>query len=91
MNLVSPVLTIAEVSDETVYGAQTPQPLFMLKRVKFNDGSVGSLIRLRFTDADRVLISKGADILIGQSHNDILPPMPLSVKLAMPGVRPELE
>jgi hypothetical protein len=90
MNSVSPVLTAIQKLDEQVYGDKDPEnTLFLLTRVGFDDGSVGTLVRLRFTPEERELISKGADLLIGQSNGKLMPPVPISAKLAMPGEYPK--
>ena len=90
MNSVSPVLTATEKPDEQMYADKDPKhPLFLLTRVGFDDGCVGTLVRLRFTPEDRELIAKGADLLIGQSNGRLMPPVPISAKLAMPGEYPK--
>ena len=45
------------------------------------------MVRFRFSEKDRELIAKGADLILGQPHNGSM--MPMSVQLAMPGEYPQ--
>lgn len=90
MDSVSPVLTECEVSAERVIalGQEEYYPI-IVARVSFEGGGIGSLTRFRFTDAERELIAKGADLILGQPHHG--PMMPVSLQLAMPGEYPKGE
>ena len=54
MDSISPVLTEAEVSAEQVValGQEEYFPI-IVARVIFSGGSIGSLVRFRFSDAER--------------------------------------
>ncbi len=88
MDSISPVLTDAEVSAEQVIalGQKEFFPI-VVARIVFEDGSIGSLTRFRFTAAERELIAAGADLILGQPHHG--PMMPVSLQLAMPGEYPK--
>jgi hypothetical protein len=93
MDSVSPVLTEAEVEAEQVVALDQKEyyPIIVV-RVTWNDKdgnleSVSSLVRFRFTDAERELIAAGADLILGQPHHG--PMMPMSTQLAMPGEYPK--
>jgi hypothetical protein len=85
---VSPVLTEAEVQSEQVIalGQDEFYPI-IVARVIFSDKSIGSLIRFRFTAAEREQIAAGADLILGQPHHSGM--MPVSLSLAMPGEYPK--
>jgi hypothetical protein len=87
MDSISPVLTEREIKSEQVValGQEEYYPI-IVARVTFSGGEIGSLVRFRFTDADRALIAAGADLILGQPHHG--PMMPMSVQLAMPGEYP---
>ena len=88
MDSISPVLTDAEVPSEQVValGQEDFYPI-VVARVRFSDESVGSLVRFRFTAAERELIAAGADLILGQPHHSSM--MPVSLQLAMPGEYPK--
>ena len=88
MDSVSPVLTEAEVDSEQVVALEQEQyyPI-IVARIIFQDKSVSSMVRFRFTDEERTLIAQGADLIIGQPHHGSM--MPMSVQLAMPGEYPK--
>jgi len=90
VNSISPVLTEAEVLSEQVIalGQDEFYPI-VVARVVYGDKSVGSLTRFRFNDAERELIAKGADLILGQPHHGSM--MPVSLELAMAGEYPERE
>jgi hypothetical protein len=84
---VSPVLTTVEVPSEQVIAlGQDEFYLIVVARVVYGDKSVGSLTRYRFTAAERELVLKGADLILGQPHHGSM--MPISLQLAMPGEYP---
>ena len=87
MDSVSPVLTDAEVHGEQVVALEQEEfyPI-VVARVVFAGGVACSITRFRFTDAERVLIAAGADLILGQPHHG--PMMPVSLQLAMPGKYP---
>jgi hypothetical protein len=87
MDSISPVLTEAEVPAEQVValGQDEFYPI-VVARVIFEGGGVGSMVRFRFTAAERELIAKGADLILGQPHRGGM--MPVSLQLAMPGEYP---
>jgi hypothetical protein len=70
MNSISPVLTELEVSAERVVALDQPEyyPI-IVARIIFSDQSIGSLVRFRFTDTERVQIAAGADLILGQPHH----------------------
>jgi len=84
MDSISPVLTELEVPAEQVValGQDGFYPI-VVARVTFGDGQVASYTRFRFTAAERELILKGADLILGQPHHGSM--MPVSLQLAMPG------
>ncbi len=84
MDSISPVLTEAEVFAEQVIalGQEEYFPI-IVARVIHPGGELGSYTRFRFTDAERELIAKGADLILGQPHHGSM--MPVSLQLAMPG------
>jgi hypothetical protein len=84
---VSPVLTEAELHAEQVIALGQDQyyPI-IVARVTYPDGSPDSLTRYRFTDKERELIAKGADLILGQPHHGSM--MPVSLQLAMSGEYP---
>ncbi len=49
--------------------------------------SPDSLTRYRFTAAERELIAKGADLILGQPHHRAM--MPISLELALAGEYPK--
>jgi hypothetical protein len=87
MDSVSPVLTEAELPSEQVIALDNREyyPI-IVARVTYPDGSPGSLTRYRFTDKERELIAKGADLILGQPHHRAM--MPVSLQLAHPGEYP---
>jgi hypothetical protein len=96
---VSPVLTEAELPSEQVIalGQEEFYPI-IVARVRFEgaggpQGSgyndVASFTRYRFTAAERELIAKGADLILGQPHHGSM--MPISLQLAMAGEYPVQE
>jgi hypothetical protein len=88
MDSVSPVLTEAEVDLEQVVALEQKQyyPI-IVARIIFQDKSVCSMVRFRFTDEERALIAQGADLILGQPHHGSM--MPMSTQLAMPGEYPQ--
>jgi hypothetical protein len=88
MDSVSPVLTDREVESEQVIalGQEQYYPIIVC-RVRFVDESPCSMVRFRFTDEERELIARGADLIIGQPHHGSM--MPMSTQLAMPGEYPK--
>ena len=84
MYSISPVLTEVEVSAEQVValGQEEYFPI-IVARVIFEGGSIGSLVRFRFSDAECELIAAGADLILGQPQHGGM--MPVSLELAMPG------
>jgi hypothetical protein len=90
MDSISPVLTEAEVPAEQVValGQEQYYPI-VVARVIFEDGSISSMVRFRFTAAERELVLKGADLILGQPHHRGM--MPVSLQLAMPGEYPVAE
>jgi hypothetical protein len=88
MDSISPVLTEAEVEAEQVVALGQGQyyPI-IVARIRFADGSISSIVRFRFTDAERALIAQGADLILGQPHHRSM--MPMSTQLAMPGEYPK--
>lgn len=88
MDSVSPVLTDKEVESEQVVALEQEQyyPI-IVARIIFQDESISSLVRFRFTDEERQLIAQGADLIIGQPHHGSM--MPMSTQLAMPGEYPK--
>lgn len=89
MDSVSPVLTDREVESEQVVALDQQDKYFpiIVGRIRFADGSPCSMVRFRFSDKERELIAKGADLIIGQPHLSSM--MPMSVQLAMPGEYPQ--
>lgn len=87
MNSISPVLTEAEVPAEQVValGQEDFYPI-VVARVIHPGGELSSYTRFRFSDAERELILKGADLILGQPHHGGM--MPVSLELAMPGEYP---
>lgn len=91
MDSVSPVLTEREILSEQVVALdQTDlyRPI-IVARIRFSDSSPASFTRYRFTDKERELIAKGADLLIWQPHHGMM--MPIGLQLAMPEQYPETE
>jgi hypothetical protein len=92
MNSVSPVWTEHEVAAEQVIALDQPQYFPIITcRVTYMDKddepeSVAMVTRFRFTDEERELIAKGADLLISQPHHGQW--MPIALQLAMPGEYP---
>ena len=87
MDSISPVLTEREVPAEQVValGQEEYYPI-IVARIIHPGGELSSLVRFRFTDAERALIGKGADLILGQPHHGGM--MPVSLQLAMPGEYP---
>jgi hypothetical protein len=69
MDSVFPVLTEREVSAEQVIalGQEEYFPI-VVARVLFADGQFGSYTRFRFSEKERELIARGADLILGQPH-----------------------
>lgn len=87
MTSVSPVLTEAEVEAEQVIALEQPEYFpIIIARIRFTDGSPASLIRFRFTDAERAQIAAGADLVLSQPHHECM--MPIGLQLAMPDSYP---
>ncbi len=94
MDSVSPVYTNNEVDAEQVVALdQTDKyyPIIVL-RATYNDKdgelqSIASVTRFRFTDEERDLIARGADLLLSQPHHGSM--MPIGLQLAMPDSYPE--
>jgi len=88
MDSVSPVLTEAEVDAEQVValGQEQYYPI-IVARIRFQDGSLFSMVRFRFSDEERALIAQGADLILGQPHHGSM--MPMSTQLAMPNEYPK--
>ncbi len=95
MNSVSPVFTEFEVEAERVVALeQKPYyPIIVLQATWIDkDGnveSVSSLTRFRFSDTERELIAKGADLILSQPHHGQM--MPIGIQLAMPDQYPVSE
>lgn len=88
MDSVSPVLTESEVESEQVIALGQEQYFpIIVARILFGDNSPCSMVRFRFSEGDRELIAKGADLILGQPHHGSI--MPMSVQLAMPGEYPQ--
>lgn len=89
MDSVSPVLTEAEVESEQIVALDQQKDYYpiVVARIRFSDQSPCSMVRFRFTTAERELIAQGADLIIGQPHLSNM--MPMSVQLAMPNEYPE--
>lgn len=92
MDSISPVLTEHEVPAEQVIAlGQDEYFPIIVARILFEgkDGltSQSSLVRFRFTAAEREQIAAGADLILGQPHHGAM--MPMSVQLAMPGEYPK--
>lgn len=88
MDSVSPVLTEHEVEAEQVIalGQKDYYPIIVC-RILYQDREKATLTRFRFTDAERELLSKGADLILSQPHHG--PLMPIGLQLAMPERYPE--
>ena len=87
MDSVSPVLTEAEIESEQVVALDQKQYFpIIVARILFEDKSPCSMVRFRFTDKERELIARGADLIIGQPHHGSM--MPMSTQLAMPNEYP---
>lgn len=88
MDSVSPVLTEAEIESEQVVALDQKQYFpIIVARILFEDKSPCSMVRFRFTDKERELIARGADLIIGQPHHGSM--MPMSTQLAMPEEYPQ--
>lgn len=88
MNSVSPVFTEREVSSEYVVALEQPEyyPI-IIARIIYQDQSIASVTRFRFTDEERKLIAEGADLILSQPHHGQM--MPVGLQLAMPDQYPE--
>ena len=88
MDSVSPVLTEAEVPSEQVIALGQEQYFpIVVARIQFSEPEDRhTFTRYRFTAAERDLIAKGADLILGQPHHRAM--MPVSLQLAMPGEYP---
>ena len=93
MDSISPVLTEAEVPSEQVVALGQEQYFpIVVCRVTHNNKdeepiAIASYTRFRFTAAERELIAKGADLILGQPHHGSM--MPISLELAHPGEYPK--
>jgi len=92
MQSVSPVLTEKEVETEQVIALDQKRyyPIIVCRYVYHdkdgNPDGAASLTRYRFTDEDRALIAKGADLILSQPHHAQM--MPVGLQLAMPDEYP---
>ena len=88
MQSVSPVLTEKEIPSEQVIALdQEEYYTIIVARIRFQDESVASYTRFRFTEAERKMIIEGADLLISQPHLGSM--MPIALQLTMPDQYPE--
>jgi hypothetical protein len=87
MDSISPVLTEREVPAEQVValGQKDFYPI-VVARVIHPGGGFSSYTRFRFSDAERKMIAKGADLILGQPHPGAM--ASASLELAMPGEYP---
>jgi hypothetical protein len=76
------VLTEKEVDSEQVIALEQGEyyPI-IVARIVYGDGTPATVTRFRFSDAERELVAKGADLLISQPHHG--PLMPIGLQLAM--------
>jgi hypothetical protein len=90
MDSVSPVMTEQEVDAEQIIalGQKQYYPIIVC-RVSYPSGQVATVTRFRFSDKERELIAKGADLLLSQPHHGSL--MPIGLQLAMPDQYPEID
>jgi len=94
MDSVSPVLTENEVAAEQVIALDQPEYLpIIVCRVTYQDkdgnpDAVGTVTRFRFTDEERALVAKGADLILSQPHHG--PLMPIGIQFAMPERYPDV-
>ena len=88
MNSISPVFTENEVENERVIALDQPEyePIIILP-IKYDDGVEGMVVRFTFSDAERELIARGADLIIAEPCFRTF--MPLAISIAMPNERPE--
>jgi hypothetical protein len=92
MNSVSPVMTEHEVDAESVIALDQPEYFpIVVCRVTYRDKDknpvgVATLTRFRFTEAEREMIARGADLILSQPHHGLL--MPIGLQLAMPDQYP---
>lgn len=90
MDSVSPVFTEREVASEQVIAlGQSEYYSIIVARIKFEDGTPCSMVRVRFSEKERELIAQGADLLVGQPHHGSM--MPMSFQLAMPDEYPVVQ
>lgn len=88
MDSVSPVFTEREVECEQVIGLNQPEYFpIIVARIRYEDNSLGSVARFRFSEKERAQIAAGQDLLIAQPHHGSW--MPISVQLAMKDSYPE--
>ena len=88
MNSVSPVYTENEIEAEQVIALDQPEysPI-IVARIRYEDGSLASATRFRFSDKERQAIAAGADLVTSQPHHRSM--MPIGLQLAMPGEYPQ--
>lgn len=93
MDSISPVLTEHEVPAERVIALdQAEYYPIVVCQVTFEDKDgnqvqKATLTRFRFSDEERELIAKGADLILSQPHHGQM--MPIGLQLAMPDRYPE--
>lgn len=90
MNSISPVLTEVELESEQVIALDQPEyyPIIVV-RAFFEGGIPATLTRFRFSEREKELIAKGADLILSQPHHGSL--MPVGLQLAMPNEYPQGE
>jgi hypothetical protein len=87
MRSESPVITKDTVEYEFVVALDQSEyrPIIALAMV-FEDGNCATYTRYRFSEAERVAIAEGADLLLSQPHAGNL--MPIGLQLAYPNSMP---
>ncbi len=90
MDSISPVLTEHELEAEQVIALDQKQyyPIIVC-RIVYEGGQAATVTRFRFSDKERELIAKGADLCLSQPHHGQL--MPIGLQLAMPNQYPEVD
>ena len=87
MRSVSPVFTDRELDSEQVIAlSQKEYYPIIVARVIFQDNTIASLIRIRLTDKERELVTRGADIILSQPHHGSM--MPMGIQIAFPDEYP---